>query len=121
MTVELFTGEGSFRNVRVILHPRGDFAGHFTGHFAAVKLECRAAKWHPCAKGVFRRACLGCEMKLWRISQLVLQLQNGYLGCEMAHVFLRSVSQLRKFSQGGLRLRNDFAKEGLFCSKTSIL
>ena len=114
MTVELFTGEGSFRSVRVILHPRGDFAGHFTGHFAAMKLECRAAKWHPCAKGVFRKGCLGCEMKLWRISQLVSQLRNGTRVPEECFA-------AAKIFAGGLGLRNDFAEEGLFCSKTSIL
>ena len=36
------------------------------------------------------------------VSQLILQLRNGLLGCEMAHVCLGVVSQLRNFSQGGL-------------------
>ena len=111
MTVRLFAGGGPFRSQWVISQARGDFAGHFTGHFAAAKWECGAAKWHSCAKGVFRKGCLGCEMKLWRISQLVLQLQNGYLGCETAHVCLGSVLQLRNISQRVvLGLRNGFAE-----------
>ena len=56
-------------------------------------------------------------MGLWRVSQL----QNGYLGCKMAHVCLGSVSQLRKISQRMvLGLRNSFAEGGLFHNKTSI-
>nr|CAN80159.1 hypothetical protein VITISV_034911 [Vitis vinifera] len=51
----------------------------------------------------------------------VSQLQNGGLGCEMALMCQRGVSQLQKFSHGvGLGLRNDFVEEGLFCSETSI-
>ena len=47
------------------------------------------------AKNFAREAC-GCEILLWRISQL----QNGLLGCEMAHVCLGVVSQPRNFLQG---------------------
>ena len=58
----------------------------------------------------FRRWACGCEIFLWRVSQLISQLRNGLLGCEMAHVCrLGVVSQLRNFSQEGvLWLQNCF-------------
>ena len=68
MTVELFTGGGSFRSVKAISQPMGNFAGHFVAHFIAAKWKCGAAKCHSCAKGVFRRGCYGCEMRLWMVS-----------------------------------------------------
>ena len=58
VTVEIFAGEGSFCSMRAISQPRGDFAGGFTGPFAAAKWGCGAAKWHMCAQGVFH----SCEM-----------------------------------------------------------
>ena len=123
MTVEIFAEEGLFRSQEPISQPRGIFAAHFT----AAKWGCGAAKWHSCAKGVFRNY----EMVLQRVLGLgnealedfaaVSQLQNGGLGCEMALMCQRGVSQLQKFSHGvGLGLRNDFVEEGLFCSETSI-
>ena len=79
MTVRLFAGGGPFRSQWVILQARGDFAGHFAGHFAVVKWECGAAKWHACAKGVFR----SCKM----ISQRVLGAAKwgfeGFRSCKM--------------------------------------
>ena len=47
----------------------------------------------------------------------VSQLRNEGLGCEMAHVCLRRVSQLQKFSQRVvLGLQNGFA-EGAWAAK----
>ena len=55
------------------------------------------------------------------VLQRVSQLQNEGLGCEMAHVCLRRVSQLQKFLQRVvLGLRNGLAEGCLFHNKTSI-
>ena len=68
----------------------------------------------PAVKFFTRKAC-SCKIWLWRVSQLISQLRNELLGCEMSHVCLGSISQ-----GVGLWLRNDFAEVGLFRSKTSI-
>ena len=121
--VEIFAGGGSFRSQGPISQPMGIFAGHF----AAAKWGCGAAKWHSCAKGVFRSCemvshrVLGLRNKALEDFKVVSQLRNDGLGCEMALVCQRCVSQLRKFSQGvGLGLRNDFVEEDFFRSETSI-
>ena len=113
MTVELFAGEGSFRNMKGISQPRSDF----TSHFAAAKWECGAAKWHSCAKGVFR----SCKM----VSQRVLGLRNealdgftGYFAVAKCWFGLRKGTRVPK--RVVLRLQNGFAEGGMFRSKTSI-
>ena len=60
-------------------------------------------------------------LKAWVISQRVLQLRNGSMGCEMALVCQGVVSQLQKFSQGVVMgLQNHFAVEGHFHSQPLI-
>ena len=107
MTVELFAGEGSFRNMKGISQPRSDF----TSHFAAAKWECGAAKWHSCAKGVFR----SCKM----VSQRVLGLRNealdgftGYFAAAKCWFGLRKGTRVPKkgFAEGGLEAAKWFCR-----------
>ena len=61
---------------------------------------------------LFAEGACGCEILLWRVSQLISQLGNGLLGYEMAHVCrLGVVLQLQNFSQERvLWLQNCFAR-----------
>ena len=59
--MEFFVGGGSFHSQGQFSQLRGIFAAHFT----TAKWECGVAKWHSCAKGVFRRGFHSCEMGLW--------------------------------------------------------
>ena len=117
--LEFFAEEGPFRNEVPFSQPRAVFATHFT-----------AVKWHSCAKGCFvgvfptTKWGLGCEIEFLKglvISHRISQLRNGGIGCEMALVCQGGVSQLWKFSQGGvMRLRNGFAAEGPFRNQPLI-
>ena len=118
--VLIFAEEGGFRNEWAFSQRRP----LFVAHFAVVKWGYCAAKWHSCAKGVFRshftaaKWGFGCEN--WRFH--ALGISQPFCSCEMRVKGLRNGTRVPRggfattkiFVEGGMGLRNDFAARAIF-------